>query len=199
MDQLLEMEKQTRFARDLAGSKAAVTGILTFCFEAKDWKSLNEQIHKLSKKGGQLIETIVAMIQRGLIYVDETPDIETRVELIKTLVSVCTGKVCFEIERARLVRRLVKIKEEQGLVTEAANLIMEVAVETFVSMQNREKTDFILEQVRLCLDCEDYVRAHLISSMINPRALDPQEGDNGSCSHKNIYSEELTQKAHPGN
>ncbi|KAK8698464.1 hypothetical protein V6N13_114581 [Hibiscus sabdariffa] len=81
------------------------------------------------------------MIQRGLIYVDETLDIETRVEieLIKTLISVCTKNVYFEIKRARLIRRLVKIKEEQSLVTEAANLIMEVAMETFVSMQNPEK------------------------------------------------------------
>ena len=92
-------------------------------------------------------------------YIDETPDLDTRVELIKTLNNVSAGKVCMfglslssffgvaavccldaiiyhwllfqiyvEIERARLVRKLAKIKEEQGLIAEAADLMQEVAV-----------------------------------------------------------------------
>ena len=51
---MLNVEKQMRFAGDVAGTKKAVTDILQLCFEAKDWKSLNEQIVNLSKKRGQL-------------------------------------------------------------------------------------------------------------------------------------------------
>ncbi|XP_022747129.1 26S proteasome non-ATPase regulatory subunit 12 homolog A-like isoform X2 [Durio zibethinus] len=187
IDQLLNVEKQMRFAGDVAGTKKAVTEILQLCFEAKDWKSLNEQIVNLSKKRGQLKQAVTAMVQQAMQYIDETPDIETRIELIKTLNSVSAGKIYVEIERARLIKKLAKIKEEQGLIAEAADLMQEVAVETFGAMAKTEKIAFILEQVRLCLDRQDYVRAQILSRKISSRAFDadtskekkkPKEGDN---------------------
>jgi 26S proteasome regulatory subunit N5 len=36
--------------------------------------------------------------------------------------------------------------------------MQEVAVETFGAMAKTEKIDFVLEQVRLCLDKGDFVR-----------------------------------------
>ncbi|KAH1038191.1 hypothetical protein J1N35_039934 [Gossypium stocksii] len=187
IDQLLNVEKQMRFAGDVAGTKKAVTDILQLCFEAKDWKSLNEQIVNLSKKRGQLKQAVTAMVQQAMHYIDETPDLETRIELIKTLNSVSAGKIYVEIERARLIKKLSKIKEEQGLIAEAADLMQEVAVETFGAMAKTEKIAFILEQVRLCLDRQDYVRAQILSRKISPRVFDidsskekkkPKEGDN---------------------
>ena len=38
-----------------------------------------------------------------------------------------------EIERARLIKKLAKIKEEQGLIAEAADLMQEIAVSVNVS------------------------------------------------------------------
>ncbi|XP_039036994.1 26S proteasome non-ATPase regulatory subunit 12 homolog A isoform X1 [Hibiscus syriacus] len=187
IEQLLNVEKQMRLAGDVAATKKAVTEILQLCFEAKDWKSLNEQIVNLSKKRGQLKQAVTAMVQQAMQYIDQTPDLETRIELIKTLNSVSAGKIFVEIERARLIRRLAKIKEEQGLIAEAADLMQEVAVETFGAMAKTEKIAFILEQVRLCLDRQDYVRAQILSRKISPRVFDvdsskekkkPKEGDN---------------------
>ncbi|KAJ0097163.1 hypothetical protein Patl1_27661 [Pistacia atlantica] len=187
IDQLLNIEKQMRLAGDVAGTKKAVTDILQLCFEAKDWKTLNEQIVNLSKKRGQLKQAVTAMVQQAMQYIDETPDINTRIELIETLNNVSTGKIYVEIERARLIKRLAKIKEEQGLIAEAADLMQEVAVETFGAMAKTEKIAFILEQVRLCLDRQDYVRAQILSRKISPRVFDadpskekkkPKEGDN---------------------
>ncbi|KAK5813869.1 26S proteasome non-ATPase regulatory subunit 12 [Gossypium arboreum] len=187
IDQLLNVEKQMRFAGDVVGTKKAVSDILQLCFEAKDWKSLNEQIVNLSKKRGQLKQAVTAMVQQAMQYIDEAPDLETRIELIKTLNTVSAGKIYVEIERARLIRRLAKIKEEQGLISEAADLMQEVAVETFGAMAKTEKIAFILEQVRLCLDRQDYVRAQILSRKISPRVFEvdtskekkkPKEGDN---------------------
>ncbi|EOY09837.1 26S proteasome regulatory subunit (RPN5), putative isoform 1 [Theobroma cacao] len=187
IEQLLNVEKQMRFAGDVAETKKAVTDILQLCFEAKDWKSLNEQIVNLSKKRGQLKQAVTAMVQQAMQYIDETPDLETRIELIKTLNSVSAGKIYVEIERARLIKKLAKIKEEQCLIAEAADLMQEVAVETFGAMAKTEKIAFILEQVRLCLDRQDYVRAQILSRKISPRVFDadtskekkkPKEGDN---------------------
>ncbi|KAF3505775.1 hypothetical protein F2Q69_00000386 [Brassica cretica] len=176
-----------RLAENVAGTRKAATEILQLCFEAKDWKLLNEQILNLSKKRGQLKQAVQSMVQQAMQYIDQTPDIETKIELIKTLNNVSAGKIYVEIERARLTRKLAKIKEEQGQIAEAADLMQEVAVETFGAMAKTEKIAFILEQVRLCLDRQDYVRAQILSRKINPRVFDadtkkdkkkPKEGEN---------------------
>ncbi|KAM0043091.1 putative 26S Proteasome non-ATPase regulatory subunit 12/COP9 signalosome complex subunit 4 [Helianthus debilis subsp. tardiflorus] len=107
------------------------------------------------------------MVQQTMQFLDQTPDIETKNELIKTLNSVSAGKIYVEIERARLIKRLAKIKEEQEQITEAADLMQEIAA-------------------RLCLDRQDYVRAQILSRKISPRVFDadtskekkkPKEGE----------------------
>ncbi|KAL4184054.1 hypothetical protein AMTRI_Chr11g158110 [Amborella trichopoda] len=187
IESLLNVEKQMRLAGDVAGTKKAVIDIVQLCYEACAWKTLNDQIVLLSKRRGQLKQAVTAMVQQAMQYIDETPDIETRVELIKTLNNVSAGKIYVEIERARLIKKLAKIKEEQGLIAEAADLMQEIAVETFGAMAKTEKIAFILEQVRLCLDRKDYVRAQILSRKISPRVFDadplkekkkPKEGDN---------------------
>ncbi|KAE9610255.1 putative proteasome component (PCI) domain, 26S Proteasome non-ATPase regulatory subunit 12 [Lupinus albus] len=187
IEQLLNVEKQMRLAGEVAGTRKAATDILKLCFEARAWKTLNDQIILLSKRRGQLKQAVTAMVQQAMQYIDETPDVETRIELIKTLNNVSAGKIYVEIERARLVKKLAKIKEEQGLIAEAADLMQEVAVETFGAMAKTEKIAFILEQVRLCLDRQDYVRAQILSRKISPRVFDAnaskekkkaKEGDN---------------------
>ncbi|PKI58323.1 26S proteasome non-ATPase regulatory subunit 12 homolog A-like [Punica granatum] len=187
IEQLLNVEKQMRLAGDVAGTKKAVTDILQLCFEAKAWKTLNDQIVLLSKRRGQLKQAVTAMVQQAMEYIDQTPDLDTRIELIKTLNAVSAGKIYVEIERARLIKKLAKIKEERGLIAEAADLMQEIAVETFGAMAKTEKIAFILEQVRLCLDRQDYVRAQILSRKISPRVFDadpskekkkPKEGEN---------------------
>lgn len=184
---LLDIEKQLRLAADVSGTRKVVVAIVQLCYEARAWKTLNEQITLLSKRRGQLKQAVTAMVQQAMQYIDETPDLDSRIELIKTLNNVSAGKIYVEIERARLVRKLAKIKEEQGLIAEAADLMQEVAVETFGAMAKTEKIAFILEQVRLCLDRKDYMRAQILSRKINPKGFDadtskakkkPKEGDN---------------------
>ncbi|RLN18182.1 hypothetical protein C2845_PM02G41410 [Panicum miliaceum] len=187
IESLLNVEKQMRLAGDVAGTRKAVIDIVELCYKAGAWKTLNDQIVLLSKRRGQLKQAITAMVQKAMEYIDLTPDMDTRIELIKTLSSVSAGKIYVEIERARLIKRLAKIKEEQGKIDEAADLMQEVAVETFGSMAKTEKIAFILEQVRLCLDRQDFVRAQILSRKISTRVFDadpskekkkPKEGDN---------------------
>lgn len=54
IEQLLNVEKQMRLAGEVAGTKKAATDILQLCFEAKAWRTLNDQIVLLSKRRGQL-------------------------------------------------------------------------------------------------------------------------------------------------
>ena len=45
-------------------------------------------------------------------------------------------------------------------------------VETFGSMEKKEKVEFILEQMRLCLAKKDFIRTSIISKKINTRFFD---------------------------
>ena len=54
IERLLNEEKHARLAGDVAATRKAVTDILRMCFEARAWKTLNDQIVLLSKRRGQL-------------------------------------------------------------------------------------------------------------------------------------------------
>ena len=58
------------------------------------------------------------------------------------------------------------MKEEDGEKEEACKMMQDVQVETLGSMVVGEKTDFILEQVRLCLDTNDAARAFILSNKV---------------------------------
>ncbi len=42
-------------------------------------------------------------------------------------------------------------------------------------MDRLEKTEFILEQVRLCLDKKDFIRAQILSNKISKKAINEKE------------------------
>lgn len=74
-----------------------------------------------------------------------------------------------------MTRTLAKIKEDQGDIAAAAELMCDLQVETYGSMDNREKTEFILEQVQLCVARGDYSQALILSRKISTRYFDDPE------------------------
>lgn len=42
-------------------------------------------------------------------------------------------------------------------------------VETYGSMEKKEKVEFILDQMRLCIAVKDYIRTQIISKKINTK------------------------------
>ena len=125
----------------------------------------------LSKRRGQLKQAVQDMVRQGMSYIDSVQDQPIKLELIKTLQVLTEGKIYVEIERARLTRHLAQMKEQEGNIAEAAEILQEVAVETFGAMAKTEKISYILEQVRMCLERKDYVRAQILSRKISPRAF----------------------------
>ena len=87
-------------------------------------------------------------------------------------VDVRSFKIFVEKQRARLTVKLALIKEEEGQISEAATILQEVQVETFGSMKKKEKTEFILEQMRLCLRKKDYIRTQIISRKISGKVFE---------------------------
>ncbi|KAL6767011.1 hypothetical protein ACKKBG_A38220 [Auxenochlorella protothecoides x Auxenochlorella symbiontica] len=171
---LLSIEQKGRLAEDVAITRSACTAILEIVHAAQDWTGLQDTLLLLSKRRSQLRQVITAIVRQVMGYVDDTPDLQTKTALIKTLQDLTEGKMYVEIERARLTRRLAQMTEEAGKVSEAADILQEVAVETFGTMAKTEKIAYILEQVRLCLDKEDFARAQILSKKISPRTFVPR-------------------------
>lgn len=192
LDSLLALEKQTRTGADMVSTGRVLVAIVQICREANNWAALNEHISLLSKRRSQLKQAVTKMVQECCTYVDQTPDKETKIKLIDTLRyffykifsnnlklncffrHVTEGKIYVEVERAHLTHKLAKIREEEGDITEAANIIQELQVETYGSMDKREKVELILEQMRLCLAKQDYIRTQIISKKINTKFFDDE-------------------------
>ena len=68
-----------------------------------------------------------------------------------------------------MTRILSDLKKEQKDLKAAAEILCELQVETFGSMARREKTDFILEQVALCIEVGDWTQAGILSRKIGTK------------------------------
>jgi 26S proteasome regulatory subunit N5 len=178
LDTLLSLEKQTRIGSDMVSSTRVLVAVVQIIFDARKWDLLNEYISILAKKRSQSKQAIVKMVQECVAYVDQTPDKETKIKLIDTLRTVTEGKIYVEIERARLTKILSDIKEADGDILGAATIMEALQIETYGTMDKREKVEFILEQMRLCLAKHDLVRTQIISKKISTKFFnDPEQQD----------------------
>ena len=85
------------------------------------------------------------MVQECCKWISEgtLPSKDVELELISTLRTVTEGKIYVEVERARMTHRLSKMKEEEGEVEEASKIMQELQVETYGSMDRKEKVNDI--------------------------------------------------------
>ena len=111
------------------------------------------------------------MVQTVMGFLDETPNLETKLSLIETLRTVTEGKIFVEVERARVTKILSDIKKEGGDLKAATDILCELQVETFGSMERREKVEFILAQVGLCIEVGDWTQASILSRKISTKYL----------------------------
>ena len=70
-----------------------LVGICTIAKNAGDWSLLNEQVLLLSKKHGQLKQATTKLVQVVMGFLDDTPNLETKLSVIETLRTVTEGKV----------------------------------------------------------------------------------------------------------
>jgi len=174
IEDILVLEKKTRMACDGISTSKLMCAVCKLCYEANEWGKLREHIVLLSKKRGQLKRGITDMVLLGMSWLEKLNK-EKKLELIATLSEVTDGKIFVEVEKARLTLLLSNMKEEEGNIDEAANLLQEVQVETFGAMDKTEKTKYILNQMRLVLAKKDFVRTQIISKKLNPKLLDDED------------------------
>lgn len=171
IDKLLSLERINRGAGAAPETSAVCVNIIRIFHERKDWSAIAEYVVLISKRRAQLKAAIQKTVQEIMTYLDETPDEKTKLSMLETLRDVTAGKIFVELERARLTRTLADIKESKGDIEGAATIMQEMQVETFGGMERLEKFEFILEQVRLCLEKNDFIRGAIIAKKIMPRQL----------------------------
>lgn len=186
IETLLSLEKQTRTASDMVSTSRILVAVVKMCYEAKEWDLLNENIMLLSKRRSQLKQAVAKMVQQCCTYVEEITDLPVKLRLIDTLRMVTEGKIYVEIERARLTKTLATIKEQNGDVKEAASILQELQVETYGSMEKKERVEFILEQMRLCLAVKDYIRTQIISKKINTKFFQEENTEKLKLKYYNL-------------
>ncbi|PCH33904.1 26S proteasome non-ATPase regulatory subunit 12 [Wolfiporia cocos MD-104 SS10] len=166
LDKLLALEKQSRNASDSASTIRLVKQVGELCYAARNYELLNVTINNLSKKHGQFKVAIQAIVEQAMGWLEEIRQREGEgkwLELVDTLRTVTEGKIFLETPRARVTLQLTLYHEalanspkpgspsqKESLQT-ASDLLSDLQVETYSSMERREKTEFILEQMRLLI------------------------------------------------
>ena len=175
LTRLLALEKKTRLAADAISTNKVAIAILDLLHSQHQYALLNTHITLLSKRRAQLQKVQETLVTHAITYLPSLPDTATKRQLIDTLRAVSAGKMFVELERARLTRMVAEQEESEGKVSEAADVMQEVAVETIGTMEEKEKLDFLLEQIRLCLAKRDYVRTEIIAKKIDEKQLKEAE------------------------
>lgn len=190
---LLGLEKKCRISNDINNLKEVCLHILRICRE-RDWSKLNSTIVVIHKRRAQSKHAITAIVEEALTYLDATPSLDVKIELIKTLKDVCEGKIYVEGESARLHMMLAVIYESQGNVSAACDMIQDVHIETYGSLSKKEKAEYILEQIRLNLLKKDFIRAMIQSRKMNRKTLEEVGFEEIKVKYYNMMIEYHTQE-----
>ncbi|XP_055328579.1 26S proteasome non-ATPase regulatory subunit 12-like [Paramacrobiotus metropolitanus] len=169
VDELLALEKLTRQGGDAISSGHVLVAIVKICADVKNFDKMSEMMVLLSKRRSQFKQAVTSMVQEVCRTVETVPDRAMQLKIIEAIRSVTEGKIYVEVERARITYKLSQMLEAEGKVKEAAEVLQELQIETYGSMDRREKIELLLEQMRLCLNNKDYIRTQIISRKISVR------------------------------
>ena len=104
-------------------------------------------------------------------FLDKLPTRDEKYKLLETLKEASEGKMFLEREYSQIIRLICEMMEEDGKAEEATKLIQEIQIETYGSLETKEKVDFILYQMKLVLQRKDYVRCQILSKKISKRHI----------------------------
>lgn len=164
---LLAFEKKCRINNDFHSLKETCLHLVRLCRQHNDWEKVNSMLSILNKRRAQNKLAITAIVDEAMSYLDQTPSKSEKIALIKTLMSICEGKIYVEAESARLHLILAFIYEQDGDISSACATIQDVHVETYGSIPREEKAEYIYHQTRLNILNKDYVRALIQSRKMN--------------------------------
>jgi 26S proteasome regulatory subunit N5 len=133
---------------------------------------VREWLIQLSKRRAQSKKATTDMVQLCMnTFMSQLPSREDRFTMLNTMRTATEGKIFLEREYAQSTRDLVEMYEADGKIDEAAAIIQEIQIETYGSLENKEKVSFILYQMKLVLARQDYIRTQILSRKISKRGI----------------------------
>jgi 26S proteasome regulatory subunit N5 len=102
---------------------------------------------------------------------DQMPTREEKYNHLNAQIDAADGKMYLECQYARSIKTYCAMLQEDGKLKEAAAKIQDLQVETYGSMEKKEKTQFILSQLHYVLQIKDFVRTQIISRKISKKHI----------------------------
>lgn len=99
------------------------------------------------------------------------PTRNDKYKMLEALREACEGKMFLEREYAQSTMKLCSYLEEDKKSDEATEIIQEIQIETYGSLEVKEKLEFILYQMKLTLARKDFVRMQILSRKISKRHM----------------------------
>jgi len=147
---------------------------LEYVFARGDYNSLRALLLSLNKKRNQSRESVLSIVKYSLNDVYYKLNEDEQIKLLRILIEITEGRIFVEHEYSVAVRRLTEIYLARRDIEEAAKLIQDIQIETFGSLDRFYKVDYILFQMRILLQKEDYVRTLIVSNKINRKHLNDE-------------------------
>ena len=150
-----------------------VEALMNITKQYKTVKEVNDLFTFLVTRRAQEKQAITKLVNMCMKYINEIKinNDEGYEMLCKTICNLTEGKVFVDNQRAQIVKEFALYLEEKKKYEEASELLKSMHIETFVSLDKREKTEFLLVQLRIALKCNDYLQAQLLSNKINPNII----------------------------
>lgn len=169
---LLVLEKTARLGGDVESTSRLAVEVLRIYRVLKNVDKMLECLDILMKKRAQTKQVQSAMIAECAVVLRDGTLSQGKVEgVLERLTYVTDSKIHVELEHARFTIELARLHEEQGRKRSACDMLRALHIETITNMPRLEKMDAINQQIRLCLELEDYEHTPSVSRKVNHRAL----------------------------
>ena len=133
---------------------------------------MREFLLVLCKRRGQAKKPVVEMVDlcQNKLF-DKLPTRTEKYKMLEAIREACEGKMFLEKEYAAATKVLCEYLEADGKSEEGTKIIQEIQIETYGSLETKEKVEFILYQMKLVLMRKDFVRCQILSRKISKRHL----------------------------
>merc|ERR1711934_1279579 len=84
---------------------------------------------------------------------------------------------------------------KNGDKKKACDTLNEIQVETYGSMERREKAEYVLEQMRLLLDNNDLIRANMVAKKLSDKLLNDKDFEDVKIQYNRSMIRYHTEKA----
>ncbi|ADM11559.1 26S proteasome regulatory complex component [Encephalitozoon intestinalis ATCC 50506] len=170
MEELLEKERKARVKNDYETLLKTFEDLMNLC---KSDEELVGLARVLTIKRGQNRMAIKWMI--GQLFERKKQEKGFVVFFSSILREVIEGRIFLEEERIYITEELKKRYELSGDIKSALDVVINVPVETFTMVKESVVVNYQLEQLRLCVQNQDWIRADISMKKIRRKYFEEND------------------------